>query len=144
MRVICLDIGEKRIGVACGDSRIGLATPVTTIHRRAWQEDCAAVRRLFAEQQAEALVIGLPVSLDGALHYQGERIKEEGERFGSALGMRVDFWDERFSTVIAEERLQASPTGARRKTPLDAAAAAVILESFFAAQRDSYRSEELR
>lgn len=114
-----------------------MATPVTTIQRRSWQQDCAAVRRLFAEQRAEVLVIGLPVSLDGALHFQGERIKEEGERFGSALGMQVTFWDERFSTVIAAERLEASPTAKRGKTPLDAAAAAVILESYFAAQRDA-------
>ena len=134
MRVLCLDIGEKRIGVACGESTIGLATPLTTIQRKTWQEDCDAVRRLFAEQGAESLIIGLPVSLDGALHFQGERIREEGERLGDALGMRVTFWDERFSTLIAAERLQASPTAKRGKTPLDAAAAAVILESFFAAQ----------
>ena len=87
MRVLCLDIGEKRIGVACGESSIGLATPLTTISRKTWDEDCAAVRRLFAEQEAEALVIGLPVSLDGALHYQGERIREEGERLGDARNL---------------------------------------------------------
>lgn len=137
MRFLCLDIGERRIGVACGDSRIGMATPVTTIHRRSWQQDSAAVRRLFAEQHAEALIVGLPVSLDGTLHFQGKRIKQEGERFGSALGMPVTFWDESFSTVIAEERLRTSPTAEHRKAPLDAAAAAVILESFFAAQQDS-------
>ncbi len=136
MRVLCLDIGEKRIGVACGESSIGLATPLTTIHRKTWHEDCAAVRRLYTEQGAEALVIGLPVSLDGALHYQGEHIRAEGERLGDALGMRVTFWDERFSTLIAAERLQASPTAKRGKTPLDAAAAAVILESYFAALPD--------
>lgn len=77
-------------------------------------------------------MIGLPVSLDGKLHQQGERVKEEGERLGHALGMPYVFWDERFSTVIAEERLQQSPTGERRKASLDAAAAAVILESYFA------------
>ena len=140
MRMLCLDIGERRIGVACGDSRIGLATPLTTIHRRSWRQDSAAMRRLLTEQQVDALVVGLPVSLDGALHYQGERIKKEGERFGKALGMPVVFWDERFSTVIAEERLQASPTAAHRKSSLDAAAAAVILESFFAAQQKAVES----
>ena len=137
MRVLCLDLGERRIGVACGDARVGIATPLTTIQRRSWRQDSAAVRRLLTEQQADTLVVGLPVSLDGALHYQGERIKKEGERLGKSLGMPVVFWDERFSTVIAEERLQASPTGARRKAPLDAAAAAVILETYFAAQQET-------
>ena len=137
MRILCLDIGERRIGVACGDSRVGIATPLTTIQRRSWHQDSAAVRRLFNEQQADTLVVGLPISLDGALHYQGERVKKEGERFGQALGMSIVFWDERFSTVIAEERLEASPTAARRKSPLDAAAAAVILESYFAAQQEA-------
>jgi putative Holliday junction resolvase len=132
MRILCLDIGERRIGVATGDSGIGIATPLTTIQRRTWEQDCAELKRLLVAQQAERLIVGLPISLDGLLHQQGERIKEEGERLGTALGMAVVFWDERFSTVIAEERLQQSPTGGRRKTSLDAAAAAVILESYFA------------
>lgn len=132
MRVLCLDIGERRIGVASGDSLTGLAAPVATIRRRTWEKDCAAVRRHLAAQQAEKLVVGLPISLDGALHQQGERIQAEGNRLGEALGMGVTFWDERFSTVIAAERLAQSPTGARRKASLDAAAAAVILESYFA------------
>ena len=132
MRILCLDIGERRIGVAAGDSGIGIATPLKTIQRRTWEQDCAELKRLLVAQQAERLIVGLPISLDGLLHQQGERIKEEGERLGTALGMAVVFWDERFSTVIAEERLQQSPTGERRKTSLDAAAAAVILESYFA------------
>ena len=132
MRILCLDIGERRIGVATGDSGIGIATPLTTIQRRKWEQVCAELKRLLVAQQAERLIVGLPISLDGMLHQQGERIKEEGERLGTALGMAVVFWDERFSTVIAEERLQQSPTGERRKTSLDAAAAAVILESYFA------------
>ena len=137
MRILCLDIGERRIGVACGESCLGIATPLKTIRRRTLPQDCAAIQRLFAEQEAEALVVGLPVSLDGALHHQGQRIQQEGERLGEALGMSVIFWDERFSTVIAEERLRESPTAVRRKTSLDAAAAAVILESYFAGQQDS-------
>lgn len=137
MRILCLDIGERRIGVAGGETRVGIATPLTTIERRSWQDDSAAVRRLLEDQQAEALIVGLPVSLDGALHQQGVRVKEEGERFGRALGMPVVFWDERFSTMIAEERLRESPTRERRKVPLDAAAAAVILESYFAGGNDT-------
>ncbi len=137
MRFLCLDIGERRIGVASGESCLGITTPLETIRRRSLPQDCAAIQRLFAEQEAEALVVGLPVSLDGALHQQGRRVQQEGEKLGEALGMSVIFWDERFSTVIAEERLRESPTAVRRKTSLDAAAAAVILESYFAAQQDT-------
>ncbi len=133
MRVLCLDMGKRRIGVARGETGVGIATPVATIYRRSWQHDGAAVRRLLAAHEAEALVIGLPVSLDGALHHQGKRVRAEGERLEALLDVPVVFWDERFSTVIAAERLRESPTGARRKPSIDAAAAAVILESYFAA-----------
>ena len=132
-----MDIGERRIGVAGGETRVGIATPLETIQRRSWHDDSAAVRRLLEDQQAEALIVGLPVSLDGALHQQGIRIKKEGERFGKALGMPVVFWDESFSTVIAEERLRESPSRERRKVSLDAAAAAVILESYFTHRNDA-------
>jgi putative Holliday junction resolvase len=91
------------------------------------------VKQLLTVQSADVLVVGLPISLDGALHHQGERVKQEALRLGKAVGMPVSFWDEGFSTVIAEERLQESPTSEHRKTTLDAAAAAVILESYFAA-----------
>lgn len=137
MRVLCLDLGERRIGVAGGETGFGIATPLTTIQRRSWRDDCSAVRRLLQEQQAEALIVGLPVSLDGALHQQGLRVKAEGERLGRALGTQVKFWDERFSTVIAEERLRESPSRERRKVSIDAAAAAVILESYLAAPENS-------
>jgi len=90
----------------------------------------AALRRLQVQERAEALIIGLPISLDGQLHQQGERVRAEGERLGEALGLPVTFWDERFSTMAAEERLRAIGT-AYRKNELDAAAAAVILQSYF-------------
>ena len=83
MRILCLDIGERRIGVATGDSGIGIATPLKTIQRRTWEQDCAELKRLLVAQQAERLIVGLPISLDGLLHQQGERIKEEGERLGT-------------------------------------------------------------
>jgi putative Holliday junction resolvase len=130
VRVLCLDIGERRIGVATGDTEVRLARPLTTIVRRSWERDVAALRRLQVQERAEALIIGLPISLDGQLHQQGERVRAEGERLGEALGLPVTFWDERFSTMAAEERLRAIGT-AYRKNELDAAAAAVILQSYF-------------
>ena len=137
MRVLCLDMGERRIGVASGETGFGIATPLTTIVRRSWRDDCIAVQHLLKEQQAEALIVGLPVSLDGALHHQGLRVKDEGERLGRTLGLRVEFWDESFSTVIAAERLRESPSRERRKVSIDAAAAAVILESYLAAPENT-------
>ena len=148
-RLIALDVGEARIGVAVSDSSGILASPYTTLHvSRDEAETWRKVQQLIRETDAEGLVIGLPVSLDGQIHGQGERVQAFAERLKQHIPIPVTFWDERLSTVEAERLLaerdqdaQGKPfrRGSRRRGPtksrrkhqeIDAMAAAVILQEY--------------
>jgi putative holliday junction resolvase len=105
-RLMALDVGTVRIGVALSDASGFLASPYTTLHVAhdeavTW----AKLQQLIDETEAEALVIGLPISLDGAIHAQAERIIAFTERLKAHISLPVHFWDERLSTVEAERLL---------------------------------------
>lgn len=147
-RLMALDIGEARIGVALSDASGFLASPYTTIRAtRDEAETWAAIQTVIAETEAEELIIGLPVSLDGQIHAQAERILAFAERLKKHITLPVTFWDERLSTVEAERLLtergqkpQDRRTGRgsrgkqRRKRrgsqEIDALAATVILQEY--------------
>ena len=161
-RLMALDVGEVRIGVALSDASGFLASPYTTL-RVAHDESeiWAAIQQLIEETEAEGLVIGLPVSLNGEIHAQARRIMAFAERLKTQITLPVTFWDERLSTVESErllaEKGQHSRTrrqgkrqregqqgGHRRKQrarqEIDALAAAVILQEYLdqhPAQRES-------
>ena len=143
MRIIALDVGERRIGVAAADSETRVALPVGVVERAEPAADAAAIARLVEEQNAEALVLGLPISLNGSLGPQAQVVREFGDQLAARLGLPVDYWDERLSTIEAQHRLTppAKHAGQRkghrlaksRQAPpgrLDAMAAAIILQSY--------------
>ena len=110
-RLMALDVGEARIGVAVSDTTGFLASPYTTLHvSRNEQQNWDMIQNLLEETEAEGIVIGLPISLDGQIHAQGRRIQSFAERLQPHISVPLVFWDERFSTVEAE-RLRASITG---------------------------------
>jgi len=148
-RLMALDVGEARIGVAVSDSSRILASPYTTLRvsrdeARIW----SAIQHLINETETEGLVIGLPISLDGQIYEQGERVQAFAERLKQHITIPVTFWDERLSTVEAERLLaereqqaQGKPIrrgGKRLKDGwkrrqhqgIDAMAAAVILQEY--------------
>ena len=131
MRVLALDVGERRIGVAVSDPTGTLATPHSVIHRRSKVQDFAAVARLVTELQAERVVVGLPLSLSGDVGPQARRVMRYAQALARALPVPVELYDERYSTVTADELL-AEAGRKRRRTPIDAAAAAVILQEYLA------------
>jgi putative Holliday junction resolvase len=131
MRVIALDVGERRIGVAVSDPTGTLATPHSVIHRRSKAQDFATVARLAAELQAERVVVGLPLSLSGDVGPQARRVMRYAQALAQALPVPVELYDERYSTVTADELL-AEGGRKRHRTPIDAAAAAVILQEYLA------------
>ena len=105
-RLIALDVGEVRIGVAVSDSTGFLASPYTTLHvSRDEDQTWAAIAQLIDETGAEGLVIGLPISLDGQIHAQGQRVLAFTERLKEHIHVPVTFWDERLSTVEAQRLL---------------------------------------
>src|SRR5579864_4436344 len=102
-RLIALDVGEARIGVAVSDTTGFLASPYTTIHvSRNEQQNLDAIQQLLEETEAEGIIIGLPISLDGQIHAQGQKVQAFAERLRPHISVPLTFWDERFSTVEAE------------------------------------------
>ena len=138
MRVLALDVGDRRTGVAVGE---WVARPLTTLARRSKAEDFIAIARLLQEQGAQRLVVGLPLNMDGTTGYQAQRVTRYAERLERALtemGLEVDvvLWDERLTTDEAIERTAHKRRRARHAN-VDAVAAAVILQSYLDAQSDN-------
>ncbi|MGQ9572326.1 MAG: Holliday junction resolvase RuvX [Dehalococcoidia bacterium] len=135
MRILGLDVGERRIGVAVADERARVALPVAVVERRELPADLDAIARLAREQGAEAVVIGLPISLTGSLGPQAEAVKAFGQELSARLSLPIEYWDERLSTVEAQRRLtSAGQRGPKAKARRDALAAAIILQSYLDTQ----------
>lgn len=137
MRIIGLDLGEKRIGVAAADDRTQVAVPVTTIE--AGGDAVAAIAKLVKEQQADEIVIGLPLSMTGAMGRQAERAMAVVEALRERLAVPVRTWDERLTTVQAS-RVASAGGGRRRRSerPIgikDSIAAAIVLQAYLDSRR---------
>lgn len=129
MRVLALDVGEKRIGVACSDPGRVLATPWGVIERSSKSEDFARIGRLVEELGVEKVVVGHPLSLDGSVGPQARRVERYVAAMSGELPASVVLWDERYSTAAAADYL-GQTRSRKKKAPLDAAAAAVILQDY--------------
>jgi putative holliday junction resolvase len=127
-RVIAIDLGARRIGVAKTDA-LGLAAlPHATIARHGGQRDLDVIAALVRELDAERVVLGLPLSPEGEVGRAAKSVQAFAERLRAALSVPVDLIDESFSTVEAEEVLLAADVSrARRREVVDQLAAAVIL-----------------
>lgn len=125
-----LDLGEKRIGVALGDPTGLLASAHGVIASHGRARDVASIAELARLEAIDAAVIGVPVNMDGSYGPQAEKSR----RFGAALaaaGVPVLYWDERLTTVEAQRYLRDSGTrAAKRRQSVDAAAAAILLQSY--------------
>lgn len=135
-RAIGLDLGSRRIGVALCDSEGRVATPFRVLDRgRHHQDDHRRIREVYDEVEAELIVVGLPLSLDGSIGPAATRALSEVEELRSGLGVRVETQDERLSTVAAERALLAQQLDAKqRRKVVDKVAAAVILQSWLDSQ----------
>lgn len=142
VRSLGLDVGSKTIGRALGDASGLIATAFDTWARKGHVEDAREIVRQVQAEGVEAIVLGLPLELDGrvgrrarAVHRFVEVLEAEMQRQGVTAG--VHLWDERFSTAAAERTLiEADVSRARRKLKIDAVAAQVILQGWLDAQRN--------
>ncbi len=136
--VLAFDFGTRRIGVAVGEMMLGSARPLTTISAEANDARFAAIGKLVEEWRPAALVVGLPLSLDGEASDMTERCKRFARQLEGRYRLPVALLDERLTSVAAEEQLRQRGLGwQRRKETLDAEAAAVLLQAFL----DSHRHE---
>ncbi|HZJ48420.1 MAG TPA: Holliday junction resolvase RuvX [Acidimicrobiia bacterium] len=129
-RILGLDPGERRIGVALADLTGTIASPHSVIDRRS--EDVAdTVRALCAEYDVDRIVVGLPTSLSGVEGPAVEAARVVGTIVAEATGLPVEFHDERFTTVTAEAALiEGGVRRAKRREVRDKVAASVILQSY--------------
>lgn len=131
MRILALDVGDRRIGAAVSDPTGLLARPLTIIARRGTAADIEAVCKLAEEHKAAKVIVGLPLSLDGRVGPQAERVKDFAGKLGTSLSIPLELRDERFSTAtVKEQRLESGRKMKKRRAPDDAEAAAVILQSY--------------
>ena len=135
-RLLALDVGERRIGVAVSDPTGTLARPLTTITRASRQADFETIAQLAAEYEVERLIVGLPLSLDGTEGPQAQQTRRYAERLALALAAPIELWDERYSSVTAIQILRGKSKRRRRaRGEIDAVAAAVFLQSYLDAHR---------
>lgn len=134
MRAIGVDLGTKRIGVALSSGT--LATPYEVVQRSGDKaRDHRRLGELAAEAEAEIVVVGLPLSLDGSVGPAAQRALDEIEQLSQSLELPVEAWDERLSTVTAERSLMEQNMRAQaRRRVVDKVAAAVILQSWLDAR----------
>jgi putative Holliday junction resolvase len=139
-RILSLDYGERRIGVALSDPSRTIATPFTTLHRRSgkrppWPE----IQKLIADNDVGEAVIGLPLALSGDESEWTAEVRAFGADLARRTGLEVHWMDERMTSVAAERSIRAM--GLKRaqresKERIDAAAAALILESYLTLRRN--------
>jgi putative Holliday junction resolvase len=134
-RLLALDVGERRIGVAVSDPTGTVARPLTCIVRSSRKADFQAIYRLIEEYFAERVIVGLPLSLDGSEGPQARQTRRYAEQLAQAINIPIEFWDERYSSATAAAILREKGQRDRRvRGELDATAAAVILQSYLDAQ----------
>lgn len=131
MRLMGLDVGDKRIGVALSDEGAVLATPRETLDRRSNAKAIARLLELARDQRVGEILVGMPYSLDGSSGPQADKVSRFVEALRAETPIPVTVWDERLTTVAAEEILvQNGVPPAERRATIDKVAAAIILQSY--------------
>jgi len=132
VRLLGLDIGEKTIGLAVSDSGQSVASPLETIRRNKFAKDMERLKEIIAERKVGALVLGLPINMDGSEGPRCQSVRQFARNLGSLAGIALPlaFWDERLSTRAVERFLidEQDMTRMRRAEVIDKLAAAYILQ----------------
>jgi putative Holliday junction resolvase len=129
-RIVALDHGSRRIGVAVGDTETGMAFARPAIRRRSVAVDIDTVSTIVRDAEAELVLLGLPLNMDGSEGPQAAAARDFGERL-AAIGLTIAFADERLTSWQAEEQLASEGRRPSRQSgELDSAAARLILQEY--------------
>ena len=141
-RVMALDVGKVRIGVALSDALGYTAQPLLTVWRKGRGEDLRSLAKLAKKHEVVRVVVGKPLHLSGEEMPWGRKVEEFAAALQARLGEQtpVELWDERLTTVAAHEILDEQGYGTDRKKIIDQVAAVVILEGLDAGQATSCRT----
>ena len=140
MRILALDVGERRIGVAVSDPLGLTAQPQPTIDRQAVADPVDTVAALVAQFAASAVVVGLPLTLRGERGPQAQKVAAFADALRARVACPVEYWDERFSTHESHRSLRDAPRHKRRQRALvDQGAAQVILQGYLESPANRHR-----
>jgi putative Holliday junction resolvase len=137
VRALGIDLGSKRIGIAVSDRSGTLASPLVVLQRSGSQKrDHAQIAALVVEEEAERVVVGLPLSLDGSIGRAAQAALDEAKALASVLDVPVETFDERFTTTTAHANLMERNMRAEaRRRIVDKVAAAVMLQTWLDGRR---------
>ena len=128
-RILGLDVGSKTIGLALSDPALGLATPLSTIRRTKLAADTQALLGVIGEFQVGALVVGLPINMDGSEGPRCQSVRQFVTNIEQAVDLPIALWDERLSTAaVTRELIDADVSRKRRSQVVDKLAASFILQ----------------
>ncbi len=128
-RLLGLDVGTKTIGLALSDVTRSIATPYHTVRRTKFTEDAKVIQEAVEEHEVGALVIGLPINLDGSEGPRAQSTRAFARNLAARIEVPMVFWDERLSTAAVERHLiEAGASRKRRAQVIDRMAAAYILQ----------------
>lgn len=131
MRIMGLDVGEKRIGIALSDPMGWTAQAHSVLSRTKLEEDFQHIRKLCAEYEVEKIVVGFPRNMNGTVGPKAREIQEFAESLQEYLNLPLDYWDERLTSKQAERvLLEADISRRKRKQLIDKIAAANILQAY--------------
>ena len=131
MRLMCLDVGTKRIGIAVSDLLMITAQGVETLYRTSVEKDVVRYKELISEYGVDKLIVGLPKNMNGTIGPMAQSVMEYTESIKDKLGLPVEFYDERLSTKLATDTLiSGNVSRQKRKKYVDMVAASYILQSY--------------
>lgn len=138
MRLMGLDVGDKRIGIALSDEGALIASPRETLERSGNRKDIRHMLELAAREEVSEIVVGMPFSMDGSIGAQAHKVERFVEALRAETDIRITTWDERLTTVSAERALlEGDVSRAKRKKTIDRVAAALILQGYLDSRRES-------
>lgn len=140
MRIMSVDFGDSRTGIAVCDKSEMLASPLTVITEYNFERCAEKVAELAKKEQAELIVVGYPKNMNNTIGERAEKCQRFAELVGEISGIPTELWDERSTTVTAHNYLNVTNVrGKKRKAVVDAVAATIILETYLA-----YRKNRLK
>ncbi len=135
MRLLGLDIGERRIGVAVSDPQARVATPLAVLAASV-VSDARPLQRLIDDYEVELIVVGLPLSMNGSEGPQAARVRGVATKLLDQLGVSVEYYDERLSSAEARRTMSAAGSSVKlQKGSVDKVAAAIMLQGYLDAHR---------
>ncbi len=131
MKIIAVDYGDSRTGLAICDEGEILASPLETVFEKDFDKCVTKVAEICREKKAKMIIVGNPINMNGTIGPRSEKCGLFAEKLRALVDVEVEMWDERSSTVTAISYMNdVNKRGKKRKAVLDQAAAAVILESY--------------